>query len=196
MTAPGTLSGKYPVVARIFDLMNRVSEDRLLIILKELLKEKFSDHIFKLVIDLPDEQQGLLLQQLGRSQRRRELPVDLGEEARRAGWLRLRVDGELVETEGLEALDKRKKHDVEAVIKFAGIINPPADNKRAYWINDNGETDPDSWLAEATKHEGSWWVDWIPWLAERAGQQVEPPPMGSEKYSPIIDAPGTYVLEK
>jgi polyhydroxyalkanoate synthase len=79
---------------------------------------------------------------------------------------------------------------------IAGIINPPADNKRAYWINDNGETDPDSWLAEATKHEGSWWVDWIPWLAERAGQQVEPPPMGSEKYSPIIDAPGTYVLEK
>jgi Tfp pilus assembly protein PilZ len=67
MTAPGTLSGKYPVVARIFDLMNRVSEDRLLIILKELLKEKFSDHIFKLVIDLPDEQQALLLQQLEKS---------------------------------------------------------------------------------------------------------------------------------
>ncbi len=41
---------------------------------------------------------------------------ELLEEARRAGWLRLRVDGEIVETEGLEALDKRKKHDVEAVI--------------------------------------------------------------------------------
>ena len=79
---------------------------------------------------------------------------------------------------------------------IAGIINPPADNKRAYWINDNGETDPDTWLAAAAKHEGSWWVDWIPWLAERSGQQVEPPAMGSAKYSPIIDAPGTYVLEK
>ena len=32
------------------------------------------------------------------------------------GLLRLRVDGEIVETEGLEALDKRKKHNVEAVI--------------------------------------------------------------------------------
>ena len=41
---------------------------------------------------------------------------ELLEEARRAGWLRLRVDGEIVETEGLDALGKRKKHDVEAVI--------------------------------------------------------------------------------
>jgi len=41
---------------------------------------------------------------------------ELLDEARRAGWLRLRVDGEIVETEGLEALDKRKKHHVEAVI--------------------------------------------------------------------------------
>ncbi len=41
---------------------------------------------------------------------------ELLEEARRAGWLRLRVDGKIVETEGLEALDKRKKHNVEAVI--------------------------------------------------------------------------------
>ncbi len=41
---------------------------------------------------------------------------ELIEEARRAGWLRLRVDGQIVETEGLEALGKRKKHDVEAVI--------------------------------------------------------------------------------
>ena len=41
---------------------------------------------------------------------------ELLEEARRAGWTRLRVDGALVETEGLTNLDKRKKHDVEAVI--------------------------------------------------------------------------------
>jgi excinuclease ABC subunit A len=41
---------------------------------------------------------------------------ELLEEARRAGWTRIRVDGEVLETEGLESLDKRKKHDVEAVI--------------------------------------------------------------------------------
>ena len=64
MTASDTISGKYPVIARIFDLINQISEDRVLIILKELLKEKFSDHILKLVIDLPDEQQNVLLRQL------------------------------------------------------------------------------------------------------------------------------------
>ncbi len=41
---------------------------------------------------------------------------ELLEEARRAGWLRVRVDGEILETEGLESLDKRKKHNLEAVI--------------------------------------------------------------------------------
>ncbi|MFP6654456.1 MAG: excinuclease ABC subunit UvrA, partial [Myxococcota bacterium] len=37
-------------------------------------------------------------------------------EARRAGWTRLRVDGKILLSEDLEALDKRKKHHVEAVI--------------------------------------------------------------------------------
>ena len=37
-------------------------------------------------------------------------------EARRAGWTRLRVDGEVVESDEIESLDKRRKHTVEAVI--------------------------------------------------------------------------------
>jgi len=37
-------------------------------------------------------------------------------EARREGFVRLRVDGKIVESEGLDALEKRKKHDVEAVV--------------------------------------------------------------------------------
>ena len=37
-------------------------------------------------------------------------------ETRRAGWTRLRVDGEVVESDSVEALDKRRKHTVEAVI--------------------------------------------------------------------------------
>src|SRR5690606_1120750 len=41
---------------------------------------------------------------------------ELLEDARRRGVVRLRVDGEMVDAEGLEALDKRKKHDVLAVI--------------------------------------------------------------------------------
>ena len=41
---------------------------------------------------------------------------ELLEEARRSGFVRLRVDGTIVESEGLESLDKRKKHTVEAVV--------------------------------------------------------------------------------
>ncbi len=41
---------------------------------------------------------------------------DLLEQARQDGFVRLRVDGEIVESEGLLALDKRKKHHVEAVV--------------------------------------------------------------------------------
>jgi polyhydroxyalkanoate synthase len=79
---------------------------------------------------------------------------------------------------------------------IAGIINPPAKKKRAYWTNEDSTTDPDAWLADATEHEGSWWVDWVPWLKERSGDQVPPPPMGNEEFSPIMNAPGTYVLER
>ncbi len=41
---------------------------------------------------------------------------ELLEEARRDGFVRLRIDGEIVPSEDVEALDKRKKHSVEAVI--------------------------------------------------------------------------------
>ncbi|MEM1029593.1 MAG: excinuclease ABC subunit UvrA [Myxococcota bacterium] len=47
---------------------------------------------------------------------------ELLESARQAGYVRLRVDGEVVRTEGLEALDKRRKHHVEAVIDRVELV--------------------------------------------------------------------------
>ncbi len=41
---------------------------------------------------------------------------ELLEQARRSGFVRLRVDGEIVESEALHALDKRRKHHVDAVV--------------------------------------------------------------------------------
>ncbi len=79
---------------------------------------------------------------------------------------------------------------------IAGIINPPAENKRGYWINENDHTDPESWIAGAKEKEGSWWNDWFPWLAEHSGAQIDPPSMGNDTYKPLMDAPGTYVLEE
>ena len=41
---------------------------------------------------------------------------ELLEDARRSGYTRLRIDGEIVPSEDVESLDKRRKHHVEAVI--------------------------------------------------------------------------------
>jgi len=81
---------------------------------------------------------------------------------------------------------------------IAGIINHPAKKKRGYWVNptrDAKKLDPEEWLAGATKHQGSWWLDWVPWLKKYAGKLTEPPSMGNDAYPPLMAAPGTYVLE-
>lgn len=79
---------------------------------------------------------------------------------------------------------------------IAGIINPPAQKKRGYWVNENDPLDLDAWLAGATKYQGSWWVDWLPWLEKQSGELVAPPPVGNAEFPPIMDAPGANVLEK
>ena len=79
---------------------------------------------------------------------------------------------------------------------IAGIINHPDKKRREYWTNDDPTTNPETWLAGADHFDGSWWVDWIPWLEERSGDKDAPPIHGQRRYSPISDAPGTYVLEE
>ena len=42
----------------------------------------------------------------------------------------------------------------------AGVINPPARNKRSHWLNDDLESDPQGWFDAAEEKPGSWWPDW------------------------------------
>lgn len=80
---------------------------------------------------------------------------------------------------------------------IAGIINPPLKNKRSYWTNPEQQTDPDTWLAGAEEHPGSWWSDWIQWLADYAGKSVAPVTrLGSKQYPPLEAAPGQYVKQR
>ena len=79
---------------------------------------------------------------------------------------------------------------------IAGVVSPP-DKARGYWTSDDCgryET-PDEWLENAEEHEGTWWEDWTGWLESHSGEQVEPPGVGSDEYTPLEDAPGTYVKE-
>ena len=79
----------------------------------------------------------------------------------------------------------------------AGVINPPARNKRSHWLNDDLESDPQGWFDAAEERPGSWWPDWNVWL-KRYSEGVIPAPdkPGNAQYSPIEPAPGRYVKEK
>lgn len=83
----------------------------------------------------------------------------------------------------------------------AGIVNPPGHPKRHHQIATHKEhetyIDPDSWQATAVRMEGSWWPCWLGWLDRRSGEKIKPPRMGAPEkgFAPLIDAPGTYVLE-
>ena len=79
----------------------------------------------------------------------------------------------------------------------AGIVNPPG-GRRVHWTNEAIEVSPESpdeWRAGAVEHPGSWWEDWAGWISSRAGARGNPPAMGSKRYKPLADAPGSYVRE-
>ena len=80
---------------------------------------------------------------------------------------------------------------------IAGVINPPAKNKRNYWTGGPANSEPDTWLDGAQKIPGSWWPDWATWLAQHAGERKPAPKApGTKKYRVIEPAPGRYVKEK
>jgi polyhydroxyalkanoate synthase len=80
---------------------------------------------------------------------------------------------------------------------IAGVINPPAKNKRSYWTSDKLKATHEEWLLGATEHPGSWWSDWSAWLKRQAGKQMAAPKTyGSRKYKAIEPAPGRYVKVK
>jgi polyhydroxyalkanoate synthase len=75
----------------------------------------------------------------------------------------------------------------------AGIVNPPAKKKYGYWTNAKIENDPDTWLASAAQHPGSWWNAWEQWLRGFAGETVPARDPSAGPLAAIEDAPGAYV---
>jgi polyhydroxyalkanoate synthase len=79
----------------------------------------------------------------------------------------------------------------------AGVINPPAKNKRSHWLNDELDCDAIDWLAGAKEQPGSWWPDWDAWMKRRSSGTVPAPKeAGNANYSVIELAPGRYVKTK
>ena len=83
---------------------------------------------------------------------------------------------------------------------IAGVINPPAKNKRSHWIrSDNALPQTlEDWIAGADEFAGSWWTDWAQWLKGHAGKQIAAPKRYGKgtKFKEIEAAPGRYVLQK
>ena len=98
-----------------------------------------------------------------------------------------------------QALPGKKRFVQGASGHIAGVINPPAKNKRSHWIRADGKLPKThaEWLAGATEHPGSWWKDWSTWLKGHAGKQITAPKTyGKGKYKVLHPAPGTYVKAK
>lgn len=77
---------------------------------------------------------------------------------------------------------------------IAGVVNPPTSGKYQYWTNDAKVASLDEFIAGATETKGSWWPDWMRWIAALDDARVEAvgpriPPSSPE----LGDAPGQYV---
>ena len=83
----------------------------------------------------------------------------------------------------------------------AGIVSEPGHHRRSFRVNtkkaDDRYLDPEQFLTQVPRQDGSWWPEWAGWLKERSGAPTTLPTMGAPQagYPLLGDAPGGYVLE-
>jgi polyhydroxyalkanoate synthase len=97
-----------------------------------------------------------------------------------------------------QLLGGRKRFVLSNSGHIAAIVNPPT-NKRATFrtAGDRAPAASEEWMRESISHEGSWWLDWSGWLAERdEATRRAPRRLGSRRYPILGDAPGEYVHER
>jgi polyhydroxyalkanoate synthase len=76
------------------------------------------------------------------------------------------------------------------------MLAAPDNPKNHYFVASERPSDPQDWLAGATRHEGSWWGRWRPWIRRRSGSlKKAPSELGNARYPALQPAPGTYVYE-
>ena len=82
----------------------------------------------------------------------------------------------------------------------AGIVSEPGHDHRGFQVMtrkaDDRYIDPDAFLAQAPQKQGSWWPEWVAWLATQSGEPVDPPKIGNAEHAALGDAPGAYVLQQ
>lgn len=99
----------------------------------------------------------------------------------------------------------RQHVNVAAPVRFVlttsghifGVVNPVVTPpKRSFWVAEPASNEHSAhWLEHATKTPGSWWTDWLAWLAPQCGPMVDAPKVKGKSYPDLGAAPGTYVFE-
>jgi polyhydroxyalkanoate synthase len=79
---------------------------------------------------------------------------------------------------------------------IAGVVNPAEKPKYQFWTGGPPQGRFEDWVAAATVTPGSWWTDWIAWIAAQAPERIPAREVGAGKLKPICDAPGEYVRVK
>ena len=80
---------------------------------------------------------------------------------------------------------------------IAAMVNPPGNEKARYQVAKECPEDPQEWLQHAGNCRGSWWPDYVAWLAERCGEEkAAPDELGGGGLAPICAAPGTFVYDR
>ncbi|MGC2518070.1 MAG: class I poly(R)-hydroxyalkanoic acid synthase [Burkholderiales bacterium] len=125
------------------------------------------------------------------------VPVDLGKVAQPAYVLATRED-HIVPWRTAYRTTQLLQGDLRFVLgasgHVAGIVNPPAKNRRSHWTGGQLFDSAEDWLAQATEKPGSWWTDWSAWLAPFGGAQVKArTQLGDAAHKAIEPAPGRYV---
>ncbi|MGD9844883.1 MAG: PHA/PHB synthase family protein [Variibacter sp.] len=81
----------------------------------------------------------------------------------------------------------------------AGIVSEPGRKGRSFQAATKTAgghyADPETFLANAERKEGSWWPEWTAWLDARSGTPLAAPPLAAVGEGALCDAPGTYVLQ-
>jgi len=77
---------------------------------------------------------------------------------------------------------------------IAALVNPPGNARASFRVGQVDDSTPDDWASSAEKETDSWWPDYVTWLGERSGPEVNAPQtLGGPDFPPLAPAPGTYV---
>jgi polyhydroxyalkanoate synthase len=98
-----------------------------------------------------------------------------------------------------QLLGGEKRFVLSASGHIQALVNPPApagtDSRSSYRIAGEHPSEPEAFLEQAAKLSGSWWPDYVDWLAQRSGEmKPAPKKLGSRVHPAQGKAPGNYVF--